>query len=146
MQDNKSIIEYVTNTWNIFPIYQFYELEIPNITNKIVIYSTLSLNDVEIKQDYASKFFNIYGVYPAVNRCVGNVFVWRNNSISRVSAHSISACTENATRQYIEDSYRKCEFKNEFLHLFSYGIEAEIITDLANVLQVYVGEDNVESR
>lgn len=136
-----SIEDYIKNTWEILPLYQFYELDIPFIKNKVAIYSTIALSEIEIKQDFISKYFIIYGVYPRISRCIGNVFVWRKNVISRVSAHSISACTDVATKKYIESSFRTNDYANEFLNLVSYGIEAEVITDLAKVLQVHLGEN-----
>lgn len=132
--------DYIKNTWEIFPLYQFYELDIPLSNKNVIIYSTLALTDIELKKEYTSKFFIIYGVYPKVNKCIGNVFIKRKDAISRISAHSISACSEIANKEYIKNTFKIRNYSNNFLELISYGNEAEIITDLGKVLQVYIEE------
>lgn len=139
-QIKEKIIEYLLNTWEIFPLYQFYELKIPFIDINIAIYSILAVPDIKIKLDFVSKFFNIYGIYLRASQCIGSVFIWEKFTNARISAHSLSACTSLATKKYVEDAYLAQEYSNNFLNLISYGLEAEVITDLPKVLQVFLKE------
>jgi hypothetical protein len=144
MEIKEVIDKYIRNTWPIFPIYQFYEVDIPTVSNRIFVYNTLSIDSIRMQQVMLTKFFNVFEIYHSnLNKCVGNMIMLKNlKSIKyRHSPHAISACSSEMNVVEVERVCKVISYENQYLSLISYGNDAETITDLPRVMQIHLGEE-----
>lgn len=143
----KNLEEYLNDIWKVLPLYSFYEIgysSLPwsDIKNRVFIYSTTKTTKLNLKQVLLSKFFNLCEVYcDNASYPIGYVIIQRDfieKVKVRYTSHAISACTPVMSAEEVKRLGKKCMYDRNELSLFSYGNDAEVITDLHKVMGVTV--------
>lgn len=78
-----------------------------------------------------------------VSEPVGFAFkpIIREDSIVRWTPHIVTVTSPAATKEAIESGGKKIVFSNEWIDLVWYSCGAEVLTDLAHLMGVYLGRD-----
>lgn len=144
--DSQQWLDYVKDTWSIFPIYTFYEVnctKLPwNTDDRIFVFSNVSTTRIEINHAKLTKFFDVYTVNPVNLSCgaIGYIFKVRNipNVKVRYTTHGVSACTSVMTEHETARLERNLIYDKSEISMYSYGNDAEVVTDLTKVMGVVV--------
>lgn len=145
MKDDNLWEQYIKDVWHIFPLYTFYEVNFQKLpwqmADRMFIFSTISIKDIEIQHVKTTKFFNIYEVYPTtINSPIGYIFRTRNfdEKLMKLyySTHGISVCTDSMTFKETMRLDKDVIYDKAELSITSYGNDAEVISDIAKVMGI----------